>query len=1223
MKPLDAFEVDLRGTTLIEASAGTGKTFTITTLYLRLVLDERLSVDKILVITYTRAASAELRDRIRRRLGEALHAFETGETGDDDVLADLLSRFTTNAQRTLATRYLVDALADFDEAAILTIHGFCQRALREYAFESRSAFDVELLVDQGALLREVGADVWSHVIAEEDPSVVDFMRSKFPKIEKWLGVARHGADADPPRVIPEAERFSRDTVEKRVAKWRDVLSEVRAQWEREGHDVLSLLERSDQLNRRSYSVKNIQTIWRRDTEALLQDDRLPISSEGPRKKLARLGASGIEAGTKKGKAPPDHPFFGACEALLAANDDAAEALRDRQVSLERRLISETTKQLAERKREAARQSYDDLLAQMRTALVSPSGSRFAARLRSAFSAALVDEFQDTDQLQYEIVRRIWHDANAPLFLIGDPKQAIYAFRGADVHAYLRAKGDASERCFTLNVNWRSDPGLIDALASLFSPDNGSPFRMEEIRFEAVTARPGAVDALAPPKGESSPGALDLLFLEREGDKPIDKARVSEVVPWRVAADIARLLASETSIDGRPVGPGDIAVLCRTNDQTLRMVNALRAAGVAAALLGNASVLDSDEALDIERILEAIAEPRSLSRIRAALATRIFGKIAADFDGWRKDEFAWDPWLERFGAWHETWNRHGFVRMFHALLHEGDVHRRLLEVEGGERRLANILHIGELAERAAQGDHLGPQGMVQWLSRMRSDRELRGNAVGEEGELRLESDRAAVRVVTIHKSKGLEYPIVYCPFLFASAELQQAAKARTRFHMASDDPERDGEVVLDLGSPEHAENIERAREENLAEGTRMLYVALTRAKHRCSVVWGAVRDADKSALFPLLHPELDAAGWKQLDDGGLRGELEAFAESAAGSISVRSLSGDEAPRPQPAVQPPPGEAPEVSRVLTSTWRHSSFSQLAASDREVVPVLPPLRAEGADRDEVDAQDIEASEPLPEGECLFEGLAPGARTGVLLHSILEHLDFREPVNPQLEGELAGLLDRHGVDEVARGPLGRDIERVLDAPIGDQGLCLRALACGARLDEVEFLVPVAEQADGLRAAHLAALFREFADDEVSRQLAVDYAPRLERLRFESLTGYLRGFVDLMFEWRGRYYVVDYKSNHLGDNAADYQPAALLHPMQEHHYVLQYHLYTVAIDRYLAARVADYDYETHFGGVYYLFLRGMDPSAPTGTGIFQHRPSAARIAALSALLDAPGVAAA
>jgi len=1225
MQRLDAFELGLRGTTLIEASAGTGKTFTITTLYLRLVLEEGLEVSNILVITFTRAATSELRDRIRKRLDQALRAFEALDADDDPVLRALLAAFDTTARQTLAKQRLSSALADFDAAAILTIHGFCQRALSEYAFESRSAFDVDLLVDQSALLYEVAADHWSKVVEREESIVVEHLQAEHPRIERWIGVARYGAEAAPPHVIPDRDAGPPEAIRAFEARWLEAVDRVRARWERCADEVIELLCKAEGLNRKSYDPEKIASTWGAEAEALLANPRSLLRNKKLRGQFERFGNERLKKRTNQTGTTPTHPFFDTCDELIESTDSLVEALRVRRVAIERELIHETTRALESRKRELARQSYDDLLTRMGRALEGQRGLRFKARLRSEFQAALVDEFQDTDQLQYQIVRTIWHEASLPLFLIGDPKQAIYAFRGADVNAYLRARRDAEERCFTLEVNWRSDPALIGAIASLFERRE-NPFGIDAIQFARVEARPGAKDALASAGGETA-AALELLFVEREGAKALSSGWVDQHVAPRVAAEIARLLESDTRIDGEPVKPQDIAVLCRSNHQTQRMVDALRDVGVTGALLGDASVFDTEEAREIERVLEAIAEARSLPRIRAALSTRIFGVDAAQFEQWAEDDPVWDEWLERFAALQRSWSRDGFIRMFHALLRDQRAHDRLLRVRGGERRLANWLHLSELAERAAQDEHLGPAGTVQWLSRMRSDQTLRGNAVGEEGELRLESDREAVRVVTIHKSKGLEYPIVYCPFLFGSAALRSKQKARVRFHAASDDAEGDAVVTLDLGSPDLADHIELAEAESHGEAMRMLYVALTRAKHRCSVVWGAINGAEKSALFRLLHPELETKEvYKKNDDAALRGELEEFAAAARGSCVVRTLGDEPAPRPARADLPAIADGPTVTRALDRRWRHSSFSQLAASERDRLLPLPPLRAEGEDRDEVaSAPDgFEAPDGEVEAERPFAALRSGARTGVLLHSLLEHLDFESPVAEQLAGPLCGELDTHGVESTHRDALARDLQQVLAAPIDEQGLRLAGLAKSARLDEAEFLIPVGHAAAsselrGIDASDLADVFRAHASGPIGERLASEYAPRIERLHFETLAGFLRGFVDLVFEWQGRFYVVDYKSNQLGDQRSAYRAEALLAPMIEHHYVLQYHLYTVAIDRHLAQRVAGYDYDTHFGGVYYLFLRGMDAQGAEPNGVYAHRPQRKCIEALSGLFGREG----
>ncbi|MCP4039529.1 MAG: UvrD-helicase domain-containing protein, partial [bacterium] len=825
--------------------------------------------------------------------------------------------------------------------------------------------------------------------------------------------------------------------------------------------------------------------------------------------------------------------------------------------------------------------------------------------------------QDTDQLQYSILSKIWCGEQSTLFLIGDPKQAIYAFRGADVYAYLGAKRDAGERCYTLATNWRSDPAMIEGVGALFARAQ-SPFGDEGIPFGTVSARPDARNELEDPTGEPRTAALDLLFYARADDKLVTKEVVEADLPSRVAADIARLLRGGARIESRDVRPGDIAVLCRTNAQTNAICTALREVGVPAALLGTASVFDTDEAQELEWVLDAIATPRSASRVRAALSTHLFGVVAETFDAFAEDEGQWDAWLRRFVGWHELWHKRGFIRMFHQLLRDGRVHLRLLEREGGERHLTNFLHLAELAERASLHDHLGPAGLVNWLARMRGDRDVRGNTIGEEGELRLETDEHAVKVVTVHKSKGLEYPIVYCPYLYESAALRRADKARVRFH----DPACKTKIVLDLGSAQSEDHVAIAELESLAEDMRMLYVALTRAKHRCSIVWGGINGAANSALFSLLHPEAASLeNFKTMDDEALREDLEGLVDASGGAVRLRDLP--VVPAASVASEPVRVDFRPVdaSREISSLWRHSSFSALAASKGDAPLDLSPAREEGIDHDAVVEPVALAGPVVPEHEIRLSALQPGAATGTLVHSILEHLDFQRPALEQFTGVIEERLDTHGVAAHEREQIAHDLDRIRETPWSAGGPRLLDLPRSQRLDELEFLLPVAggegasRSHKGMSVDALADVFRVHAEDDFQRE----YAERVARLRFDALAGYLKGYIDLVFDWNDRFYIVDYKSNHLGSQMTDYLPDRLDLPMAQHHYVLQYHLYTVALDRYLLQRVADYDYDRHFGGIYYLFLRGMDPGHAPGCGIFHHRPNRARIEALSVLLDDPG----
>lgn len=1272
---LDPLAIDLTGTSLIEASAGTGKTYTIATLFLRLLLERELSVGEILVLTYTRAATSELRNRIRRRIADALCAAETDDFESDLVLRNLLggdhSGTALQSARASAIRRLGTALADFDEAAILTIHGFCQRVLQENAFESRSSFDVELLVDQDALISEIVADYWARSLEGESEAFIRYLANQKTTPDSLVRLANRASAAEPPTLVPGSMSANREQFAELEAHWSRSLAEVRGSWKKFVSEIISQLHRAAEekiLKNNVYKPAQISETYSREMDRVLAEfsPGLGLSS----KVFKRFTPAKLAGSVSKGNNPPEHPFFDACGDLFAADEALCSVLEAQRIEFERRMIEVVERESRIRKERKGQQSYDDLLRAVASALYREGGQALAARLGRQYRAALIDEFQDTDRLQYQIVRSIWHrdlgasdvtsndasskddsDANSEdsrpaLFLIGDPKQAIYGFRGADVYAYLMAKADAGNRCFTLGTNWRSDPSMILAVNTLFGQAE-SPFGLEGIPFDPVSARPGAKDELEGSQVHSGmPTALEILFASSSEVALLGKAGDPSLLSQRVAEQIAGLVRSDSTISGKPVRPNDIAVLCRTNRQTEVICRELRRIGIPAALLGSASVFETDEAGELGTLLAAIAAPGSAPRVRAALATRIFGQtgetleqlqrsqdLDSDRQVDRQMEEAWDAWLLRFGRWHKVWLERGFIQMFHQLFREARVHARLLSLEDGERRLTNFLHLAELVEQAILNGQLGQRASIEWLARVRGDRSFRDNAVGDEGELRLESDADAVKVVTLHKSKGLEYPIVYCPFLWAGVSLRDDEKKWVRFH----DLERASQIVLDLGSDAKEEHQELAVAEAVAESTRLLYVALTRAKHRCCVVWGKFPRADSSPLTRLFHPKLHHLDQPQpdpdrdsspptslakMDDDAMRAELQLLIDASQGSIGLRELGSQTALHETPPVAARELARAPVTREISLGWRHSSFSALTGSESHRTHGLSRTREEGLDYDAVAESPTLGLSSGAEAEVMLNSFPAGAAAGTMLHSILEQLDFENSCLDQSRDIVALALELHGFEPSWHGLLCRALDRITKTRWSKDGPSLADLPLSRRLDELEFLLPVASRvrhggpSQGLSVADLSGVFRRHARDDFQQQ----YAERLAELQFEPLSGYLKGFIDLVFEWKGRFYLVDYKSNHLGSSPGNYTAAGLEAPMSEHHYVLQYHLYTVALDRYLALRLPGYDYERHFGGAYYLFLRGMDPDLAVGCGVYFDRPTREFVAALSEhLADPPG----
>jgi exodeoxyribonuclease V beta subunit len=1064
MKPFDLLDTPLTGRNLIEASAGTGKTFTIAGVYLRLVLELRLSAPEILVVTFTEAATKELKERIRKRLKEAEEAFESG-CSEDPLLESLLHKLPDHAD---GRRLLSSAVRSFDEAAIFTIHGFCQRMLQENPFESGSLCNTELMTDQGSILREVAQDYW----------------------------------------------------------------------------------------------------------------RINCYGES-RERVAAATAAGLSPGSLLAMARKigSDPFASVIPNAPAKPADTDEWL----LALKRGFFDYLHAEIPKRKRTQNLRSFDDLLLDLHAAL-SRQDSTLPRLVRERFKAALIDEFQDTDPTQFAIFNTIYPPAHqAPFFLIGDPKQAIYSFRGADIFAYMDA-AKATKEQHTLLQNWRSEPTLINAVNTIFSA-NKLPFLFDQIRFNPVQAASKERSVLTENGEHTSP--MKLWFTPRkDAGKPINKTDAWEMLPEAVASEISRLLRQgsqgKLKIGERQVQPRDIAVLVRANRQAKLMQRALTRRGIPSVLCSAGNLFESEEAAELLRVLSAVAEPGHEALLRGALATDLVGVCGDELARLAGDETGWELVLEEFRAYHETWLEKGCMAMALQLMDRRKVRERLLSAPMGERRLTNVLHAFEAIHQAQMQGNLGMEGVIAWLTCRILEEPKR-----EEHEIRLETDEAAVQLVTIHKSKGLEYPIVFLPFCWAEyGDKEQTAL----YHDA-----KSGRVVLDIGSPDLADHKALARRECLAESLRLLYVALTRGKHRTYLLWGAFKDAGDSALHYLLHPNArPARGQVALNDEAIVCELATLAAASAGSIEVLRMP----PADRELYEPPKSDLSDLQPKpfkgsVAKDWRVTSFTSLATRQHH--------EAELPDHDHVSPEDLEKVHPVePAGIFAFPR---GAKAGTFLHKVFEDLDFTAP--PEALQELVtDLLDRHSFAPEWRSAVCDMVHNVLQAPLGPEQLRLAEVGMERRLTELEFFFPLAAiSSDRLRDA-----VSTFSNDS----FPVDMAALFNRLSFVPVQGMLRGFMDLVIEHGGRYYILDWKSNHLGNHVADYDEPGMRREMENNLYPLQYLLYTVALDNYLRLRVPDYDYDRHFGGIFYIFLRGVDGS---GNGIFSDRPPKAFIGQLSNLL--------
>ncbi|GAA5242399.1 hypothetical protein BMMON2_52210 [Burkholderia mallei] len=1251
---LDVFACPLDGVNQIEASAGTGKTWNICALYVRLLLEKDLGADEILVVTFTKAATAELHERIRARLAQLAHALDTGDDGGDPFIARLFET-TLAPERGLdpqtAAKRVRRALRAFDQAAIHTIHAFCQRALQEAPFAAAMPFAFEMEADDGALRFELAADFWR--------TRVEPVAAAYPAFAEWLveyGAGPAALDAQLARRLKKplarlrwdglhaaddgAESAARAHFDTAAAIWRD---------ERGVLGTL-LADAQPSLNQRSHkpeAVSEALDAWARYFEQASAVAALPRAA-------LKLTQSALEKATKKGGATPRHAFFDVAQALEAAVAALEAAQRARWLSLVEQWLDAAPAELAQRKRTRRVVSFDDLLANLYRALDAHPWLR--ETLRARYPAALIDEFQDTDPLQFAIFDTIFAPAG-PLFLVGDPKQAIYSFRAADLHTYLAARARASAR-YTLAVNQRSTPAIVDACNRVFGA-NPRAFVLDGLDYEPVRAgsrvRAPLVDATDPLAGA---GDFRIWTLPA-GDDVLTKRDAQRHAAHACAAEIARLMRGAreraVTLGGEPLAASGIAVLVQTHRQGSLVKRVLAAWGIGSVELAQASVFATIDAEQLERVLAAIDAPGDLRRLRSALASDWFGLDAAAL--WRLEQgdaeqdgidaaargasgngggaraaSAGAPapspadadamgWVERFSRYRLLWRERGFAVMWRTLAGELRIAERLMAGADGERRVTDVNHLAELTQaRASAQPGIAPT--LRWLAAQR----LEGG--GDDAQLRLESDRNLVQIVTVHKSKGLEYAIVFCPFLNDGGLREPAGSGLPDAREYHDES---GCAVLHYGcDDEAAERASReAVREQAAERARLVYVALTRAVYRCYLVAGtyqssrSTKEARRSVLNWLVAGagrDFDAWLKEPPEDAELAERWQAL---AGGPVTLGAL-------PVPAHREPLAAghdaqatraARRATRGLRDAWRIASFSSLAsaiardesgiarAADDEMRPDHDALAAAlGADALEPpDAAAAIAPAPAAPRELAEDDILAfprGAAAGECLHRLLELSNFAD-ASTWPPAALRALHERPVEAELA---LAERLPAMMTRLVADlaatelvPGMRLAALDPARRLTEMEFLFPA------------PAL-----DFNALRRLLAAHGYPDVALEAGTLAGFVKGFIDMIVEHDGRFWIVDWKSNHLGTTPEAYGERALDAAMAHHAYHLQALLYMVALHRYLRVRMRGYDYDAHIAGYLYVFVRGVRPDWRNGgasAGVHARRPARALIEALDALM--------
>ncbi|RZA35590.1 MAG: exodeoxyribonuclease V subunit beta [Lysobacteraceae bacterium] len=1180
----------LEGVRAIEASAGTGKTFTLATLVVRLVVEAGLEIGEILAVTFTEAATQELRSRIRARLLLAVGLVDAPPPAGASpeallthaVIAAHLARGGETSQA--LRRRLRSAADDIDLAAIFTIHGFCARVLREHALETGQGFDAPVLLASDTELREaIAADLWrAHGTADD-------AANDLPAL--WPGgheaLAKDLSPLVRERVLrPSIAELPADPAPRLRAAGDALATAFRAHGD-DFHAALVAAVDAKVLNNGSYKTDWIRALFASlATWCTLADRDVPF--EHP--KLENLARDMLLKRTSKTGAgrTPDSPICAIVPEYLGAAAAVAEWNDARRVQLLHRLRDDARVRIARFKQQQRVQSYDDLIDRVADAVDGADADALVARLRAQYAVALVDEFQDTDPRQWRIFERVFGlGSDAPaLFVIGDPKQAIYGFRGGDVETYLAAKATAEEAP-ALSLNFRSRPSVLRAIAALYAQAEASghpPFVDPRIAFRAVA--PGGVRQDEDYLREGAPAPALTLWQappppadDKGKVKPYSAGRSRELATQACVAAIHRVLGDarqgKATIEGRPVEPGDIAVLVRSHNEATRIRQALAMAGIPAVAAGKQSLFATPEARDLHALLLSLLHAADDGRLRTALSTVLVGEDASQVAALDADGEALRGWQLAALGWRERLQRGGPLALVTDLCaeHAG----RLLGLLDGERRLTNYLQLAELLQEA-QARALGLHGLVDWLARA-----IAGASADDDSQLlRLESDARRVQVVTLHKSKGLEYPLVFLPFAGIGGKPRDPGK-----HLAiGGDHGRTLHWKLLPSLSGWDEAKQRWTEAQRAEDARLLYVGLTRARHGLWLAGGRFHGHDKAAIAHMIA------------------EPAALAATLGTDLQV-----DTAVPPTTLAWLPPESDHEVppartsARVLASDWWVYSFTQLANAEAGNDASSAATQPAPGGRDEP------ATEPEAAVETgAYDPRFAGARFGVVLHDVLERSDFAAwsgwlPGTPAPEEQVEVIVERlraagYGQDELEDG-----IE-VLTPLVGQtltvalpEGTRLADVAEAARRPEIEFQFALAPT----RVEALLALLH--GHGLLAARSGFGARRRLE--------GLMTGLIDLTYHHDGRWYVLDYKSNRL----PGYGPAELAEAMAHSEYDLQALIYTLALHRWLRFRLgAAYDYARDFGGVRYLFCRGLDATRDDAPGVRAWRFAPALVDALDAL---------
>lgn len=1198
---LNAISLPLNQVNLIEASAGTGKTYTIGSIYLRLLLQagenyfsRPLNVEEILVVTFTEMATEDLKRKIRERLTAAISVFsEYYEkqdkaifTGEHQFLAELLPYLEDIPT---ALRRLKLAEQNLDLASIYTIHGFCRRMLMQHAFNSGVHFNLKLLKDQSDLLKQFANEFWREHFYDLPFHLAAFISKELKSPEDVLNDlgSNIGNDFSIQLGKPELLELSlKEFLQKDITKNAEVIEKIKDTWLDSAVEIRDLFDEKvvkkekSCLNGRTYSSKTILSFVDEVTSWAKNRADITLNETLVKKFTQSALDNAVKADFKKKGGRITHPAFEEIEALIEQIQPS---------DLFKKIIlyhyrQGIQKKLLEYKANHPEKSFDDLLRLLKEALYGEGGEQLAELIRFQYPFAMIDEFQDTDALQYQIFSKIYHNktasGNVGFMMIGDPKQAIYRFRGADIFTYLKAAKEANER-FNLGTNYRSSRPLVEGVNRLFDFEN-DPFIYENIEFLNVGA---AKKNLVFQLNNQPEPAFCFYINDKDESTQQDyaKACATSIQQWlKSATENPLVFPNESKAENQTLRAENIAVLVRGYTEADLVKKELQALGIASVYLSDrGNVFESNTAKELALILQACLSVTERP-ILNAIATALFGLNAAEIHQIHHDEIQWQRWAEKFAEYQQIWQRQGVLPMLHHLLLAENITEKLLSRPDGERKLTDLLHLAEILQQAAALNE-SEAALLRWF-----EKQIQDNG-RQEAQIRLESERQLVKIVTIHKSKGLEYDLVWLPFLGNEAkDPTKSGKQKKLFNLYYDSDEE--KTLWDMQD----QHLDELTEEVFAEELRLLYVALTRAKYQMAFVLPKAFDKKWNALlYVLTQGEIGRklnlpANW---DTQPL---LEKFKQLLPNDVAIELTDVLQASEPLTLNVSQDNLSAEIFQgEIEQDWRVTSFSGIEQTHQRKAYLNENAVKKTLIFD--DTKDYDASisiENIPENltalahdnDEMVLDFPRGTQIGTLLHRYFEKVPFAQLAEKE---NIEKLCQDLNLAEAQFAAVQQWFEQILSTPIlPNNDLTLAQINEKQCLKELAFYLNISSHFD-------VAGF--------NRALATLHHLPSEPLQFDDIQGMVRGTMDLVFCHQGKYYLLDYKSNFLGETLKDYDQAALKKAMLEHHYDWQYLLYVVALHRYLKTRLPHYDYNRDFGGVVYAFLRGMNGSPQSG--IFFDKP--------------------